>query len=165
MKRLYLVRHAKSSWKDATLSDMLRPLNKRGLRDAPEIGRRLRVATVSIDRLLSSPAQRALSTAQTLARAIDFNPKLIIEEPELYFAGANASLQLIQSTDSACASLMLVGHNPDMTSLLNLLCGHQVGNMPTCAIASIQFNSEWSEVQAESGSLIDYDYPKNPQHL
>lgn len=129
------------------------------------MARRLGLATVSVDRLVSSPAQRALITAQTLATRINYDPKQIIEEPLLYFAGVNTSLQLIQSTDSSCSSLMLVGHNPDMTSLLNLLCGYQVSNMPTCSIASIQFKSEWSEVQANSGFLFDYDFPKNPRHL
>jgi len=160
MKTLYLVRHAKSSWKDSSLSDLQRPLNKRGLKSAPEMGQRLKIADITIDLIVSSPANRAFSTAQFLAQAIEYETSHIVQDDRLYFEGISSMLKIIQKTRPNIQSLMLVGHNPDMTSLLNRLCGYQTVNMPTCAIATIQFDQNWSDVVDHRGTLIDYDYPK-----
>ncbi len=159
MKTLYLVRHAKSSWKDSSLSDLQRPLNKRGFKSAAKMGQRLQLAGVIPDLIISSPANRALTTAKLLAKEIAFDSKLITKDDRLYFKGTSSMLKIIQITKSNFDTLMLVGHNPDMTSLLNKLCGYQTGNMPTCAIASIQFDCGWEGVKDHSGSLIEYDYP------
>ena len=161
MKKLYLVRHAKSSWKDQSLSDLQRPLNCRGLKNAPEMGQRLVKADVSVELIVSSPANRALTTARFLAQAMAYDAQKIIQDDLLYFEGISAILQIIQSTKPHIESLMLVGHNPDMTSLLNHLCGFQTVNMPTCAMGYIQFDNEWSEVTHGSGTLLNFDFPKN----
>lgn len=160
MKTLYLVRHAKSSWKDSSLSDLKRPLNKRGLRNAPEMGKRLLSAGITVDLIVSSPAKRALSTAQFLARATGYHSEHIVQDDRLYFESVSSMLAIIQKTKSTVNSLMLTGHNPDMTSLLNTLCGYQTDNMPTCTIATIQFDHDWKQAIANSGTLIEYDYPK-----
>jgi len=163
LKHLYLVRHAKSSWKDACLSDIDRPLNKRGLRNAPQMAERLALLNTEIDLIMTSPACRALSTAEFLAKGIGYQSNCIEQVNRLYFNGSSAMLNLIQFTDPAVQSLMLVGHNPDMTSLLNQLCGYQTDNMPTCAIASIQFEKQWPAICQNDGILSYYDYPKK-QH-
>lgn len=160
MKQLYLVRHAKSSWKNASLADIDRPLNNRGLTNAPEMATRLVEAGVAVDLIISSPANRALTTAHYLASKTGYEENNILLQPLLYFGGSSAMLDIIQNTPSSLQSLMLVGHNPDMTSLFNILCGYQTENMPTCAIASIHFQNTWSDVCADSGLLADYDYPK-----
>lgn len=160
MRHLYLVRHAKSSWNDSRLPDKERPLNKRGLKNAPEMGLRLAEKNRSVDLLISSPANRALTTASFLASALTYPEASIQINDDLYFNGLSSQLNLIRNTDSSTWNLMLVGHNPDMTSLFNNLCGYQVGNMPTCAIASIQFEGEWSDIISGCGSVVDYDYPK-----
>lgn len=162
MKNLYLVRHAKSSWDDSSLADQQRPLNNRGLKNAPEMGRRLADAGLSLDLIVSSPANRAFSTASFLATAIGYEIEQIQKRDEMYFDGPSAMLEIIRNTEPALQSLMLVGHNPDMTSFLNSLCGFQTGNMPTCAIASIEFDCAWSEVTYDSGALLYYDFPKKP---
>lgn len=165
MKTLYLVRHAKSSWKDSTLSDQQRPLNKRGLNNAPEMGRRLAEQCLTVDLVISSPANRAFTTAATLSSAIGYEKERIQQRDELYFDGRSSMLDIIQNTAAEHQSLMLVGHNPDMTSLLNSLCGYQVDNMPTCAIASIEFDCAWSEVSYNGGDLLKYDFPRNVDDL
>ena len=165
MKKLYLVRHAKSSWEDDSLSDSQRPLNKRGQKNVLEMGRRLAASGLKPDLIIASPAVRALTTARQLASAIGYDQAAIVQNRQLYFEGKSAMLKLIQQTAPGVKSLMLVGHNPDMTSLLNSLCGFQVVNMPTCAIASIQFKQDWAEVSYERGFLFDYDFPKNTRHL
>ncbi len=160
MKKLYLVRHAKSSWSEPSLSDRQRPLNGRGKKNAPDMACRFVETNTAVDLIVSSPANRAKTTATHLADAMDYPPEKIQTWDELYFNGISSQLELIQTMDSSIRSLMLVGHNPDMTSLLNALCGYQVSNMPTCAIASIEFAGEWFEVAWENGALTDYDYPK-----
>lgn len=161
MKKLYLVRHAKSSWKDSSLHDQERPLNGRGMKDAPEMGKRLASAGIKIDQIVSSPAKRALDTARFIANEIAYPHDRIRTNDGIYFNGARGMLQIIQATSSDIATLMLVGHNPDMTELLNDLCGYQVDNMPTCAIACIAVGDEWSQLDYDGGELMNYNIPRD----
>ncbi len=163
MKKIYLVRHAKSSWKDSSLSDLQRPLNKRGLKNAPEMGQRLSKTNSDIDLIISSPAVRAMTTATIIADAMDYDSRIITQDDRLYFEGLSSMMDIIKKTKAQYRSLMMVGHNPDMTSLLNKLCGYQTVNMPTCSIACIQFDDEWSGISDNSGVLQSYDFPKNMQ--
>ncbi len=166
MKTLYLVRHAKSSWDDITLADYDRPLNKRGLNNAPDMGQRLADKGIQLDRIISSPALRALTTAQLIAEQIDFDPQAIEHNQRLYFEGIPAMMDIIHQLDRSFSSVMIVGHNPDITRLLNRLCGFQVSDMPTCAIAKVGFNldNDWLEVAFGSGKMVEYDYPKKPKY-
>jgi phosphohistidine phosphatase len=160
MKTLYLVRHAKSSWDDPSLNDQQRPLNKRGHKAALLMGERLKQRSVTVEQIVSSPALRALTTARYLADAIAYEQKDIIIERELYFSGVDEMLALLHDCDPDIESLMLVGHNPDMTSFSNFLCGYHSSNMPTCAISTIQFDKQWKKIGREDGTLLNYDYPK-----
>lgn len=162
MKTLYLVRHAKSSWKHPELSDIDRPLNKRGKNNAPLMAERLaeRLSGTVIDQVIASPAKRAQSTAKKIAVGTGFDWQQIDTARSLYFDGIRAMLELIRETSEEHEHLMLVGHNPDMTDFLNELVGHVTYNMPTCAIATIKFDSSWSEIDFNMGALINYDYPK-----
>jgi phosphohistidine phosphatase len=160
MKTLFLVRHAKSSWDDASLSDQQRPLNKRGHKNALLMGDRLQRGAVTVQQIISSPALRALTTARYLADALDYDHDDIQIETQMYFSGIHSMLELVKSCDQKISSLMLVGHNPDMTTFSNYLCGYHTSNMPTCAISTIEFDQEWAQVEKGSGTLIDYDYPK-----
>ncbi len=160
MKTLLLVRHAKSSWKDQSLPDQQRPLNKRGHASALDMGQRLSQRHIEIERIISSPALRALTTARYLADAIGFDQDEILVDSELYFSGVQSMLTLVQHCDAEINTLMLVGHNPDMTSFSNYLSGYHTSNMPTCAISTIEFDREWKNISRSSGTLLDYDYPK-----
>lgn len=160
MKTLYLVRHAKSSWDDASLSDKQRPLNKRGHDNALTMGQRLNQRSQAIEYIISSPALRALTTARYLADAIEYDQEDIQIEQQMYFCGIQSMLDLVHACDPEISSLMLVGHNPDMTEFFNFLCGHQTANMPTAAIARIEFDLAWAQIKKGSGTLLDYDYPK-----
>ena len=162
MKTLYLVRHAKSSWDDITLADSDRPLNKRGFKNAPEMGQLLANRGVRVDRIISSPALRAMTTAELIAAEIDYDPQAIEQNQQLYFEGVSAMMDIIHRLDPSLSSVMLVGHNPDITSLLNRLCGFQVSDMPTCAVATVKLNlnNDWLEAAYDTGKMIDFDYPK-----
>jgi phosphohistidine phosphatase len=160
-KTLYLVRHAKSSWSDASLTDEERPLNKRGRRTAPDMGRRLAAQNHRPDLIISSPANRAFSTAKIIASELGNDESEITVDERLYFSGTGSMLKMLEGLDDYYQSVMIVGHNPAMTSFMNLLCDASVDNMPTCAIAVIGYNmTTWSELRSADGNLLAYDFPK-----
>lgn len=161
-KTLYLVRHAKSSWSDPSLSDRERPLNKRGRRTAPDMGSRLAVKGHQPDLIISSPAKRARMTAKTIAKALNYDKSEIVTDESMYFLGVGGMLTMLEGVDDRYQKVMIVGHNPAMTSLLNSLCDASVDNMPTCAVAVIGYNmTSWSALRSSEGDLLDYDFPKN----
>ena len=161
MKTLFLVRHAKSSWDNAALPDNERPLNERGERDAPRMGKRLVSRGVKPDILISSPALRAHSTAVRIAAEIGYPKDDIQVNDKLYFNGANGMLDVIRSLIPRVGSAMLFGHNPNMTLLINDLANTTIGNVPTCGIAEIKFDIEsWKEIETGLGAMQLFDYPK-----
>ena len=164
MKRLYLIRHAKSSWDDPGLADFDRPLNDRGKRDAPRMGRRLAEAGHRPDLLLSSPARRAFSTAKRVARELGFRKDDIVSNRRLYHADESQLLREVQAQPDEAGSLMLFGHNPGLTGFATLLCRYPFGNVPTCGVVCIDFPVDsWERVAYNQGVLQFYDYPKKPQ--
>lgn len=163
MKTLFIVRHAKSSWKDASLSDFDRPLNKRGKRDVPDMGKRLKTKNILPDLLVSSPANRALTAAKGIAEEIGYPLKSIVEEEGLYHAGSRSIIQLIENTDDKHDSLMIFGHNPGFTYLVNDLSDFYLDNLPTCAVCGIKFDiNSWKSLNVKKGKKIFYDFPKSP---
>jgi phosphohistidine phosphatase len=164
VKRLYLIRHAKSSWKDPDLADFERPLNRRGKKDAPFMGKRLKKYGVKPDLIISSPAKRALKSATIIANEIDFPTKKIITDMTVYQADVPNLLDLIQNIDDSNSQVMLIGHNPDLTSLANYLSNYAISNIPTCGIFCIDFEiSSWKNVAAGKGIFKFFDYPKKHQ--
>lgn len=161
MKTLYLVRHAKSSWNDRSLDDIDRPLNGRGKRDAPDMGRRLARQGHWPGQVIASPARRARDTARAICAELDIAADTIHIDEDLYFSGVEGMLRAIERADDAHDTLMLVGHNPTMTELANLLGDLGEWNMPTCAIAIIGFDmASWGLVRTVDGRLLGYDTPK-----
>ena len=160
MKRLYLVRHAKSSWGDPELADIDRPLNNRGKRDAPDAGRRLKKRKVKPDLIISSPAKRARRTARVIAEQIGYPAERVVINDAVYHAAANELLAVVREIDDACGEAMMFGHNPGFTDLAGLLTGASVDNLPTCAIFCVDFDSDsWRDVAETKGTLVFLDYP------
>jgi phosphohistidine phosphatase len=161
MKNLYIVRHAKSSWDYPELSDIDRPLNKRGKKNAPEMGQRLAAKNISPELLISSPAKRAHTTARRIAKEIGYEKSKIIVHSKLYHGGLGEMIELIQSTDKSINSLMIFGHNPGFTELANYLTGSNIYNIPTCGIVSIEFDTDdWAIIGQNEGKMLFFDYPK-----
>jgi len=161
MKRLFLCRHAKSSWKDLSLHDIDRPLNKRGKRNAPMMGKRLSGYGTVFDSILSSPARRALKTARKLAKKTGFSRKDISVVDDMYGASPGRLLELIQGIADTCSTAALVGHNPETTTLANMLGRLDIYNVPTCGIVALDFNvASWKDVREGRGSLVFFDYPR-----
>ncbi|MCL2020739.1 MAG: histidine phosphatase family protein [Betaproteobacteria bacterium] len=158
---LLICRHAKSSWRDTTLSDFERPLNKRGERDAPEMGRRLARLGVLPDLIMSSPATRAINTALHYARKLGIAPEEIRRNQEQYAASVSGLVNLIRTADSSVGTLMLVGHNPESTDLANALGGLNIKNIPTSGIVALAFSQRaWADLTVGSGTLLFFDYPR-----
>jgi len=162
MKTLFLLRHAKSSWSDPRLDDSERPLNKRGLENAPTMGRRFESRREKLDLVLTSPARRARTTAQLFVEACGLSSTIISEEPELYFSGSSSIENIIVSQDDNIQSLMLVFHNPDITHFSNSIdAAHRIVNVPTCGLIKLTSNINcWQDWSVASTDFDYFDYPK-----
>lgn len=161
MKNLVLIRHAKSSWDDPGLDDLERPLNGRGKRDAPLMGTVLKERGLSPDIILTSPARRALKTAKVVAERLGFPTERLSIDGRIYLCGTATLLDLIQQLPDASDQVVVFGHNPDLTDLVNLLADAGIGNLPTCGAASLDFAVDsWAAVAAGAGRLRFFDYPK-----
>jgi len=161
MKRLYIIRHAKSSWANNQLSDFDRPLNDRGNRDAPIIGEVLKNKKVKPDLVISSSAKRALTTAKILSDIIGYPIENIEESYEIYETTTQNLLDVVNDIDDINNSVILFGHNPGFTRLANLLGDKYIENLPTCAVAEIELDVDsWEDVGIDSGKLVSFEYPK-----
>lgn len=163
MKTLILVRHAKSSWDEAGLSDSERPLNERGKKDAPEMARRLRKRNLSIDLLLSSPAERAFRTARFFAKVFDVKKDEIRVDNALYGALSSQFEEVIGGLKDKYGTVVVFSHNPGITDYANTLTNVRTDNVPTCGVFAVQADVEsWKEFAKAEKKFLFYDYPKNP---
>ncbi len=161
MKKLFIVRHAKSSWDNPKLDDYDRPLNKRGKRNAPEMGKRLAQKNIKPDLIISSPAKRAASTAKRIAREISYPVDKIIKNDRIYHGSNSEVIDVIRNVKDSVNTLMIFGHNPGFTDLANYLSGSNIYNIPTCGVVEIDFNiNTWKDIDRNGGDLIEFDYPK-----
>ncbi len=113
------------------------------------------------DLLISSPANRALSTAKAFGGAMGLVENDIIIDHTIYGAGVQQLLELVQDQDDLYKSIMLFGHNPTFTSFVNLLTGNNIMNVVTCGVIRIDFEfSSWTNIDFGSGRLVYYEYPK-----
>jgi phosphohistidine phosphatase len=152
MKTLFLMRHAKSSWDDPALADFDRPLNERGQKAAPLMGRLLRERKVKPDLVLSSPAERAKQTAALVMEAAGIKKKVTYER-RIYDASLGQLLDVITGIDDKCSVVLIIGHNPGLEKLLEYLTGESE-RMPTAALARIALNiDKWSTTGDLSGTL------------
>ena len=160
MKTLFLIRHAKSSWDDTALPDKDRPLGDRGRRDAPKMGKRLAKRDVKPDLILSSPARRALTTAEIVAKKLDYKLKDIVVDDRLYAGAVHDLLNVIHKIGDKLERVMLFGHNPELTELAHRLSS-EITHMPTCAVAEFTFNAmSWSNIGKAKLAKVALDYPK-----
>jgi len=165
MKHLYLIRHAKSSWNNPDLSDLERPLNKRGKRDAPFMGARLKKQGIMPELICTSHAKRARKTAAVIAECIGYPAEKIQRQETIYTSDLNQLLHVVQQTDDEVNSMFLVGHNYALTDLAEHLSGEVLGNVPTCGIVCIAFDvPSWREVAGNRGKMLFFDYPKKHSH-
>jgi len=161
MKVVYFVRHAKSSWEDSRLKDFDRPLNKRGFRDAPFMGKLVHAKGAKPDRLISSPAVRALTTARFFAEAMAIEEAALQLEQSIYEAFADELMRIVQSLNNEWQEVMLFGHNPSLTTLANRFSASPISNVPTCGVFRVEAEvDDWKAFTASTASLTEFHYPK-----
>jgi phosphohistidine phosphatase len=161
MKSLTILRHAKSSWGDASLVDHDRPLNARGKRDAPVMAVRMAEAGIRPSLILSSSAKRAWSTAKRVASELSYPTEFLQRERDLYHAGVHRLLDVLAEQDVGFNNILLVGHNPGLTDFANYLVPDLTDNMPTCSFVAVNIESDdWNLKDAKVVKLVAYDFPK-----
>lgn len=160
MKTLLLLRHAKSSWKNAELADFERPLNKRGKNDAPRMGELLKREGIVPDLIISSSAERAIATAKAVASACGYDSEIQTTR-HFYHAWPDDYIDVINNVSNECDRVMVVGHNPGMESLNEELTGEWI-RMPTAALVQIALGiNQWSKLSLGSTEeLVNFWWPK-----
>lgn len=159
MKTLFILRHAKSSWSDATLADFDRPLNERGLRAAPFMGELMARAGFVPSMILSSSAIRAKTTAELVKASAGFECEITLDE-RIYEASPHTLVEVISEIGDDHVSAMIVGHNPGMERFVHYLTG-QLEPMPTAALAVIEINvTRWNAISDGCGELKKVYRPK-----
>ena len=161
MKTVYLVRHAKSSWDNPGLSDSDRPLNKRGLNDAPFMAKMMRGKGVKPDVLISSPAKRALTTASFFQTEMGLSAQQLLVRDEIYEASSQEILALINKLPQEYRTVMLFGHNPTFTYVANKFSKKLIDNIPTCGVIRIDAKTEqWKDFSPDHASVTESYFPK-----
>lgn len=164
MKIIYLVRHAKSSWDHPELRDFDRPLNERGKRDAPKMGRRLKEREIVPDLMLSSPANRALTTCKTIAQIIGYDDKAIKTNQGIYHANEDDLINIVRELPDNVNEVMIFGHNPGLTEFANLILKENIANIPTTGVVACRLTIDhWKDFKPGCGKLLFFDFPK--KHL
>ncbi len=163
MKTLILVRHAKSSWDAPGMTDLERPLNERGKKDAPEMAVRLKEKGIRLDQVVSSPAKRAKKTARYFAEEFNLEKNMILLSDQLYDALPDAFSKTVEGLQDPYHTVALFSHNPGITEYVAGLTNVRVDDMPTCAMFGVQADVEnWSEFGKAEKKFLFFDYPKNP---
>jgi phosphohistidine phosphatase len=159
MRTLYLLRHAKSSWKDLTLPDFDRPLKDRGRKAAKRIGKYLAAEKLSDPLVVCSPAVRTRETADIVLKHAHL-PVAVSYEERIYEASLRNLVQVVSEIPDDKQVAILIGHNPGFEELLAYLTGES-RRMPTCALAKIKFESEsWKDIKEDQGRLDWFVTPK-----
>jgi phosphohistidine phosphatase len=160
MKTLFLLRHAKSSWKEADIADFDRPLNERGRRSAPFMGRLLKERGLSPDLIISSPAKRARKTAKLVKEAGEYAAEIVFDD-RIYEASPSTILYVAGEVDDSLDSVMLVGHNPGMEGAVRVLTG-QTEAMPTAGVAVIDLDIDaWKQIASGCGAVREILRPRD----
>ena len=168
MKRLAILRHAKSSWDDPSVDDFNRPLNERGRKAARRIGRELKQRGIKFDLVMSSTAARTRETIDGVQEKYDFAAPIRFE-PRLYGASDATLLELVRTLDEAVKAPLIVGHNPGLELLTAELTrddgkGYRrrvAGKFPTGALAIVELPARrWPEVAPGSGEIVELIVPK-----
>lgn len=160
MKIVCLVRHAKAGRDDSALRDFDRPLNARGEKQAPWIARGLKDSGVRPDVIISSPAKRALATAEILAKGIRYPREKVVTMRAIYGSGAPAILKVIKNIGWDHDGAVVVGHNPSLSDLMNYLSRCEMRELPTAGIVCLRFDvASWKKIARGKGEVLFYGAP------
>jgi phosphohistidine phosphatase len=159
MKKLLIIRHAKSSWDDPDLDDHERPLNKRGERDSFTMARFLADNDEGLEVIYSSTAIRALDFAQVISEFCDIT---LVPELSFYTFDEDELMQILRSLPDSLSRVAVVAHNPAVTQLVNRLSDAELENVPTAGVASIECDiDEWADLTEASCEMVYFKTAKN----
>ncbi|MBZ5857501.1 SixA phosphatase family protein [Flavihumibacter profundi] len=162
MKTLYVVRHAKSSWGDLTISDFDRELNVRGHHTAPLMAKKLLAKDISIDAFVTSTAKRAIQTATYFIKAYDRSQEELILREDLYQAPAEVYLSVVAQQSDKADSIAVFGHNPGITAFVNELTDTKIDDMPTCSIFAVEIHTDhWANFAKAKKKFLFFEKPKH----
>ena len=160
MKTVLLIRHAKSSWDQAGLADIDRPLNERGKATAPVMADIIHSKGLNPDLIISSPAKRARQTAKAFRKKYGIKKSQMLIEPAIYHGDENNILDILRSLPDSLNSIFLFGHNPTM-NYLSVMFSDKGTHVPTCGIQHLEFNVDhWSQIVPDKTALKEFIYPK-----
>ncbi len=165
-RELLILRHAKSDWDSGHASDFERPLSRRGKNDAPRVGAWLYREGLVPDHVISSPAERARQTAVKVCKSLELSKKKIVWDPEIYEADVSGLLQVLGRCPSDAPTVLLVGHNPGLESLVQYLAGDDLEAaedgklLPTATVARLEMPDDWSELMRGCAQVISVTRPK-----
>jgi phosphohistidine phosphatase len=160
MKTLFLIRHADSTWNDQLLNDHERPLNKRGIEDAPKMGELLNANYAAPEKILCSTALRAKQTANAI-QAKWFPQQKVEFNVQLYEETTSTILDIIHSTNQKINRIALFFHNPSITYLTNILTSLSIPDIPTCGVAILESEvKNWKHLEVGSCNLLNFEYPE-----
>jgi phosphohistidine phosphatase len=159
-KVLYIVRHAKSSWDYDNIADVDRPLKVKGIKSAYEIARNIKLKDNLPELILSSPANRALHTAMIFTRVFDLPSRIVQIDEGLYESSVSHCISKIKETDDAVNTLMVFGHNPDFTDLVNQFLDESLTDLPTAGAVKLNFSSDsWKKIEKSTLSSHSFIFP------
>ncbi len=158
MKRIFIVRHAKSSWADLSLRDKDRPLNARGNRDGPVMAEKIKAITGKIDGLFSSSSQRTRETSAHLMKHLEFDQVSYLDK--LYHASYQDMIEVIHEVPQDMDTAMIVGHNPGSTDLYNYFASSYLDNLPTCGVFLLEIDGNWQDADQQHTVVKHLMYPK-----
>ena len=161
MKKLYILRHAKSDWSDPSLDDFDRGLKKRGKNDIKLISLWLKTQDIKPDIIISSPAKRAKKTLKVLKTILNIKKEIVKFDPNIYEANVKYLVDMLSKLDDRENEVLLIGHNPSLNELTEFLSDTIITNIPTSGIVAIEFDiKSWSEIKNKKGNIIFFEYPK-----
>ena len=160
VKRLLILRHAKSDWGDSSLDDRERPLSARGVSDAPRVGAMLRAQSLVPDLILTSDAVRARTTAEAAAQAAGYSREIVVES-SLYHATPDQVIAVLNAVSDSANAVLVVGHNPGLEDLIEVLTGEE-HEMPTAALVQLALPIDrWRDLDGSiNGTVTEYWRPK-----
>ncbi len=162
MKELVLIRHAKSSRDNTELSDFERPLNKRGIEVAPFMANLLLQRFVNPDLIICSSAKRALQTAEFFCNVYDYPIENMMIDKGIYERGSKYIINLLSIIDNSISSIILIGHNPDISFLSSYFGGEHIAETPTCGMIGLSFNIDyWKDIPNSNGEIQFVEFPRN----
>ncbi len=161
MKKLFLIRHGKSSWSNPDLQDFDRPLNNRGMRDVPFMAKMLVGKGIKADQIVTSPANRAISTARQFAAEQGISQEDLVIQHGIYEAYPELLLQLVREFSDELDTVLMFGHNPGFTYLANMFDGDYIVNIPTCGVVEINADiQKWEDLGGTNGRIANFYFPK-----